>query len=117
MLRSFWDAALTVTPSAPDEATTVRFGRSGEISELFESAGFVAIDETTLQVSSTYASFDELWSGFLAGIGPAGSYCVALPADTQAAVRDELFRRVGSPTGELTLGAIARCARGRVPDR
>src|SRR5581483_1879246 len=31
MLRVFWDAAKAVRPSAPDEATTLRFGREGEI--------------------------------------------------------------------------------------
>jgi len=117
MLRSFWDAALAVDPDAPDEAQTMRFGRAGEISALLEASGFVDISETTLQVSSTYADFDELWAGFLAGIGPAGSYCVAQPADRQAAIRNRLVERVGSPTGAFSLGATARCALGRVPDR
>jgi SAM-dependent methyltransferase len=39
MLRGFWDAALELAPEAPDEARTMRFGRPGEIAELFASAG------------------------------------------------------------------------------
>jgi SAM-dependent methyltransferase len=115
MLRSFWDAALTVDPEAPDEAPRVRFGRPGEIVALFESAGFDDVVETTLHVTSTYSDFAELWSGFLAGIGPAGQYCVTLPGDTRSVVRDELFRRMGSPTAGFTLGATARCVTGRAP--
>lgn len=113
MLRHFWDAALDVDPQAPDEARVLRFGRAGEISALLESAALDDIAETTLEVSSTYENFDELWSGFLAGIGPAGSFCVSLSDAKRAAVRQRLFDRVGSPVGPFTLAATARCALGR----
>ncbi|MDO8361927.1 MAG: class I SAM-dependent methyltransferase [Actinomycetota bacterium] len=115
MLRHFWDSATAIQPDAPDEARTLRFGREGEIAELFEAAGFDGVGETTLQVSSTYASFDELWSGFLAGIGPAGSFCVALPDDQRENLRSDLFGRLGSPSGPFALAATARCASGTVP--
>jgi SAM-dependent methyltransferase len=115
MLRHFWDAATVVDPAAPDEARTLRFGRDGEIAEFLATAGFVDVTETTLDVSSTYASFGELWDGFLAGIGPAGSYCVSLPEQQRAAVREELFRHLGTPTTPFTLTARARCASGRSP--
>ncbi|MGB8859463.1 MAG: class I SAM-dependent methyltransferase [Ilumatobacteraceae bacterium] len=112
MLRHFWDAALAVDPGAPDEAQTMRFGREGEIADLFEHAGLDDVSETTLRVSSTYESFDELWSGFLAGIGPAGSWCVALPDERRAALRSVLFHQLGSPTAGFSLAATARFARG-----
>lgn len=115
MLRHFWDSALIVDPRAPDEARTLRYSRKDEIAELLDGAGFEDIVETTLAVSSTYGNFDELWSGLLLGIGPAGSFCVSLPADRQRRLRDELFRRVGEPDGEFTLRAVARCATGRAP--
>jgi len=115
MLRGFWDAALAIDPAAPDEARTLRFGRPGEIADLFASAGMTDIVESTLAVSSSYASFDELWRSFLAGVGPAGAYCVALSDDHRAQLRAELFRRFGSPSGAFTLNAVARCAVARVP--
>ena len=115
MLRRFWDAALAVDSDAPDEARTMRFGRQGEIAELLDSAGFGSIAETTLEVESTYKDFDELWSGFLAGVGPAGSFCVSLSDARRASLRDELFQRLGSPAGPFTLAATARCASGRAP--
>lgn len=115
MLRLFWDAALAIDSQAPDEARTLRFGREGEIAQLLETAGFENVTETTLRVASTYPDFDELWSGLNAGIGPAGSYCVALPEDRRAALRAELFSRLGSPSGTFSLSALARCASGRAP--
>jgi len=114
MLRAFWDAALAIDPDAPDEARTLRFGRPGEIAELFELTGMTDIRECTLGTSSTYESFDELWAGFLAGIGPAGAFCVALDPDRRSRLRAELFERVGAPSGPFTLGAIARGAVGRI---
>jgi len=59
--------------------------------------------------------FDELWDTFLLGVGPAGEYVVSLPADSQETLREEYRRRLGEPTGALTLSARAWAARGRVP--
>lgn len=115
MLRHFWDAALTVDTDAPGEAHLLRFGRPGELTALLDSAGLEEVVETTIAVASTYSGFDELWSGFLAGIGPAGSYCTALDPERREAVRVELHRRLGSPDGAFELGAVARSARGSVP--
>ena len=115
MLRLFWDSALQIDPKAPDEAQTLRFGQRGEIAELLTSAGFLEVVETTFDVESTYTGFDELWSGFLAGIGPAGSFCMSLTEPQRTALRDDLFLRCGSPSGAFTLSARARCAHGRSP--
>lgn len=113
MLRLYWDAALAVDPEAPDEARTLRFGRPGEIAELFDAAGLADVEESTLTVASTYRDVDELWSGFLAGIGPAGTHCLSLPEDARAGLREEVERRLGHPGGTFTLGAVARCAVAR----
>ncbi len=112
MLRAFWDAALDDDPSAPDEARVLRFGKKGEIVGLFEKCGLIDVDESSLTVASTYDDFDELWSTFLLGIGPAGGYCASLPIDHQESVRASFFRRLGSPSGEFSLEATARCAVG-----
>ncbi len=113
MLRHFWQAAFTLNQDIPAESTSLHFGRAGELTELFEGAGFVDILETTLSVESTYADFDDLWSGFLAGIGPAGVFCQSLARDPRAELRRELFRRLGSPTEPFALGGVARSASGR----
>jgi SAM-dependent methyltransferase len=113
MLRCFWDAALDIDSAAPDEASTMRFGRPGQISELFESAGMHDVVESTLQVSATYNDFDELWHGFLAGVGPAGAYCMSLPDDERQRLRLALLQRLSEPSGPFSLDATARCAVAR----
>ncbi len=115
LLRAYWDAALTVDPNAPDEATTMRFGRRGELTDLFVAAGLTGVREDTLEVASTYADFDELWAGLLGGVGPAGSHASSMAAEQQASVRGELFGRLGRPAGEFTLRARARFAVGANP--
>ncbi len=112
MLRHFWDAALSLDSTAPDEAT-LAFGKPGEIPDLLAAAGFDEVEETTLTVTTTYESYDELWAGFLEGIGPAGAYAVRQPPERQEALRDALFVRVGSPRGAFELQAVARAGRGR----
>ena len=116
MLRAFWDAALAVDPAAPDESRHLRFGQAGEISDLFAASGWQVLPETTLTVSATYADFEDLWSGFLAGVGPAGAYCLSLSEQDRAELRGHLFRGLGSPTSGFSLDAVARCVAAVVPD-
>jgi hypothetical protein len=116
MLRSFWDAALELDRAAPDEARTLRFGRPGEIAQLLSASGLVDVVESTLRVDSRYKGFEELWDGFLAGVGPAGGYCMSLTDLQRVALREAFFRRLGSPDGPFTLGALARCAVARVAE-
>ena len=115
LLRLFWDAALAVRPDAPDESRTLRFSRPGEIAAVLDGAGFVDVTEDELEVSSTYTDVDELWAGFLEGVGPAGAWLVGSEAATQQAVHDELVARLGAPSGPFTLRALARAARGTRP--
>ena len=115
MLRAFWDAALAIDPDAPDEARVLRFGRPREIADLLVAEGLSDVEEATLEVTASYSGFDELWSGFLAGIGPAGSYCLALGDGARDAVRAEMFDRLGRPSGAFDLRAVALTATGRLP--
>lgn len=113
MLRAFWDAAVALDANAPDEARTMRFGRAGELTDLLAGAGLVDIRESTLTVESGYAGFDELWDGFLQGVGPAGGYAVSVAPEHQRRLREALFDRLDRPQGSFTLRAVARSAVGR----
>lgn len=115
LLRAFWDAALELDPSAPDEQRVLRYGHEGELAQWLADAGFGDVTESTLTVRAAYQEFDELWTGLLAGIGPAGSYCMSLPADHRAALRTALFDRLDSPSGAFSLAAVARAARAVRP--
>lgn len=111
MLRTFWDAALSLDPAAPDEAFGLRMGRQGEIVGWLADAGLDDVTETTLTVSSTYRAFDELWSSMVAGVGPAGAYCAGLPQPRREALRQAWFEGLGSPSGSFELRASAWAGR------
>jgi SAM-dependent methyltransferase len=98
-----------------DEPEPRAFGGEGELAALLAAAGLAAVEEAVLSVTVRYAGFDELWSSLLEGIGPAGSFVVALDDEARERYREELFSRVGRPAGDFTLSATARAARGVVP--
>jgi SAM-dependent methyltransferase len=112
MLRLFWDSARALDAAAPAQADTGGFGEQGAIARLFGDVGLRDVTGGELEVEVRYESFDDFWSGFLQGTGPSGTYCVSLAAEPQAAVREELYRRVGSPEGPFSLGARAWYAVG-----
>ena len=112
MLGAFWEAAASLDPDAPEERRVLRFGRPGEISQWLGDANLTGITETTITVSATYRDFEDLWTGFLAGVGPAGSYCLSLSPERREALRVALRERLGEPTAPFTLAAGARAARG-----
>jgi SAM-dependent methyltransferase len=113
MLAAFWDAAREIDSRAPHEADTLRFGRDGELGVLLLAADLGEVETGALDVEASYADFDECWSGFLTGVGPAGTYCVSLDAGRQESLREACFRRLGSPAGVFTLSARAWYAVGR----
>ena len=113
VLRAFWDAARVLDPDAPDEAVTVRFGRDGEIAALFAAAGLREVASGALDARAGYEGFDDLWQGFLGGVGPSGRYCASLDPARLEALRAELAGRLGDPAGPFTLDARAWYALGR----
>jgi len=115
LLAHFWGAARSLDPSVHDETRTMRFGRAGELTELFEGAGLLDVEEGRLTVSSTYQTFDELWATYLQGVGPCGSYCLSLDGGGRAELHAALFDRLGRPSRPFVLQGTARCAVGRVP--
>jgi ubiquinone/menaquinone biosynthesis C-methylase UbiE len=117
MLRTFWEAAAALDPegAAPFmEAHTMRFARPDELASLWRSAGLDDIDVAPIVVEAPYEDFDDLWSPFPTGVGPAGTYAASLDGEAQAALRDEFERRLGRPEGAFTLSARAWSAVGRV---
>lgn len=112
MLRTFWAAAVTLDPEALDEGRTMRYGSPDELRELWEACGLQEVATRPLVVEAAYESFDDFWTPFLAGIGPAGACCAALDPSAQDALREECFTRLGSPADPFTLSARAWFVRG-----
>lgn len=117
MLRVFWDeaGALDAPAQALDEAA-MPLCREGELEALYVQQGLRDVEASALAVSLRFASFQDFWSPFLLGIGPAGVYAQSLAPDH----RDELQKRLElrlqahrSSDGSLALRARAWAVRGR----
>jgi SAM-dependent methyltransferase len=115
LLRAFWDAAASIDPesAARDEGRLLRYAEPDELHALWSEAGLDDVDVAALDVEAPYDDFDALWTPFLAGIGPAGSYTVSLDPDGQAALRERLRAELGDPAGPFTLSARAWAVSGR----
>jgi SAM-dependent methyltransferase len=112
MLNTFWRAALTLDPAAPDEALVLAYTDPDSLRELWQRGGLGDIGTAPLVVEVRYTDFDDYWQPFLDGIGPAGQYCISLDDRHREAVRDECFRALGSPNGSFTLTARSWAVRG-----
>jgi len=72
-LNIFWRAARDVDPGVEDESS-LPGARQDELAQLFVAAGIREIAESELVVPVEHATFEEWWSPFLLGVGPAGGY-------------------------------------------
>ena len=114
LLQTFWQSARHVDPAESGERLEI--GTLDELAHLGRQAGLESVDTAPLPVAASYRSFDELWSSFQLGVGPAGNYLARQEPSTRDAIRDEYGRRLGEPSGSFTLTAEAWALRGRVPD-
>jgi SAM-dependent methyltransferase len=114
MLRTLWDAAARLDPSAvgQDEAT-MPLGRPGGLIDLWQRCGLEEVDGSRVGVSTGFVDFDDYWTPFLQGQGPAGAYVAGLSDAARAALRDEVAATVGD--GPFDLSATAWWVRGTVP--
>jgi SAM-dependent methyltransferase len=76
-MRVFWQGAKDVDPEAHDERN-MPGSREGHLAELATAAGLRDIRSTSLTVRVPMASFEEWWSPYTLGVGPAGTYVASL---------------------------------------
>jgi SAM-dependent methyltransferase len=117
LLRAFWDSAREIDPergAAADEGV-MRWSAEGELAELWRAVGLGSVRFGSLVTSAKYAGFEDLWSAFLNGVGPAGAFCKSLDEDARATLSDVLRRRLGVGTEPFDLTARAWAVAGRVP--
>jgi SAM-dependent methyltransferase len=108
-LGPFWEAARATDPNVVDESHLAGT-RKGHLAELFEAAGLGDIHDGVLSASRAYADFDDWWTPFTQGVGPAGAYVASLDAARQSALGEQC--RSMLPDGPITLTAHAWAARG-----
>ncbi len=114
MLRVFWDTARSLDASAAalDEGRRFTFDTSA-LSHLWASAGLTRVETTAITVTLAFPDFDDFWTPFLGGQGPAPTYVTSLEQDAREALRAALEQRLSSAAdGSITLTARALAVRG-----
>ena len=119
MMRYFWDAARALDPAAADldEARRFPLCRPESLSGLWTDAGLDKVTVQAIEVPTAFADFDDYWSPFLGGQGPAPGYVMSVTDGHRQALRDML--RVSLPSGmdgSIQLTARAWAVRGVVRD-
>ncbi|HEU5296372.1 MAG TPA: methyltransferase domain-containing protein [Burkholderiaceae bacterium] len=118
LIRHFWDAAVLLDPSARALHEGVRFPlcRPQALQAAFDGAGLVGTQIEALEVATDFADFDDYWSPFLGGQGPAPAYLMSLADDRRAQLREVLRARLPtSESGGIALVARAWAVRARRP--
>ena len=118
MLRQFWDAAAELDEAAldPDEGRRFRICRPEPLRELWAGAGLTDVRVEALEVPTVFADFDDFWTPFLGGQGPAPAYLLSLSPQRRDALRELLRIRLPSrPDGSIPLTATAWAIKGIAP--
>lgn len=117
LIRHFWDAAAALDPAALelDEGRRFPLCRPEPLEQLFRATGLQEVAVRPIDVPTVFRDFDDYWSPFLGGQGPAPGYTVALDGPRRAALRDRLQASLPiALDGTISLTARAWAARGRV---
>ena len=118
LIRHFFDAAIALDPKVIelDEGPRFPICRPEALRQLFESTGFKDVEVRAIEIPTVFRDFDDYWSPFLGGQGPAPSYAVSLGEEARAALRERI--RAGlpiQPDGSIHLSARAWAVKGIQP--
>jgi SAM-dependent methyltransferase len=113
LIREFWQEARALDPQAPVAEGRRHCVSAGALQQLWRAAGFGRVVEGRIDLEMRFDDIDAIWSALAAGVGPAGAYASALPADRRDALRQRLERR-WSPRRRpgLRFGAALLVVRG-----
>lgn len=115
LMRYFWDAAAALDPAAAglDEGRRFALCAPGQLLDLFTSAGLRDVQVLAIDVPTSFQDFDDYWTPFLGGQGPAPTYAMSLGESGRDALRERLRATLPvGPNGAIKLIARAWAVRG-----
>lgn len=115
LMRMFWDAAINIDVGARalDEGARFPLCRADKLRELFESAGLRDVLVHPIVVPTVFRDFDDYWTPFLSGQGPAPGYALSLSSERRSRLRDTLRQRLSTAAdGTISLTARAWAVKG-----
>jgi SAM-dependent methyltransferase len=116
LMRYFWDAAAALDQAAFDLDEGRRFPlcQPDSLTALWTQAGVGDVQVLPIDVATRFRDFDDYWTPFLGGQGPAPGYAMSLSDERRSVLRDRI--RATLPTasdGSIELVARAWAVRGR----
>lgn len=117
LMRCFWNAAVALDAATIelDEGRRFPLCQPTPLAELFTQAGLGEVEVRPIDVATDFRDFDDYWSPFLGGQGPAPGYAMSLTEERRARLRDRIRSELPiAKDGSIHLVARAWAARGRV---
>ena len=118
LMRHFWEAAAALDPAVRelDEGHRFPICKPEPLHALFAEAGLDDIRDRAIDVPTIFRDFDDYWSPFLGGQGPAPGYCVSLSEAKRRLLQEKLHAALpAEPDGSIRLIARAFAIRGVRP--
>jgi SAM-dependent methyltransferase len=115
LMRYFWETAGALDPAARelDEGNRFPLCRPDPLRALFEGAGLRDVEVCAIDVPTVFMNFKDYWLPFCGGQGPAPGYCVSLPNEERAALRERLRQTLPiAHDGKIHLTARAWAVQG-----
>jgi SAM-dependent methyltransferase len=110
-LTPFWGVVAELWPQVHGESFDAG-AREGHLVGLLQDAGLHDVTQSELTVTVGYGSFDEWWTPYTAGVGPAGEWLAQLDPDRRDQLRRACEERL--PDGPFEVTATAWAVVGRV---
>jgi SAM-dependent methyltransferase len=116
LMRAFWDSAGALDSRAKELDEGVRFPlcRPDPLWELFAGVGLVDVRVRPIDVATRFRNFDDYWTPFLGGQGPAPGHAMSLSEDRRGELREHIRVRLPyAADGSIPLIARAWAVQGR----
>jgi len=114
-LRCFWDEAVDSDPRAAafDEGRRFPLCQPEALVSLFHAARLAQVETVLLDIPTNFSDFDDYWTPFLRGTGPAPSYVASLDPQSRDLLRERLKLRLHRDSDKrIQLRARAWAVRG-----
>ncbi|MEP6481975.1 MAG: methyltransferase domain-containing protein [Rhodoglobus sp.] len=108
-LSTFWRAARQLDAGVHDESA-LPGAAEGSLENLFLRAGLGDVTESELQIRVPFSGFDEWWSPFTLGVGPAGDHLAGLGDNDRLRLERACAELL--PDGPFDITAVAWLAVG-----
>jgi trans-aconitate methyltransferase len=114
-LRHFWNAAAALDPAARelDEGTRFPICDPNGLLHLFQEVGLAHSEARGIEIATHFKDFDDFWTPFLGGQGPAPGYVMSLSEERRAQLRERIYNSLPfAVDGSIPLVARAWAIKG-----